>query len=174
MKLHTLNLFGKKAEFFILTTVVIVAVFYALSRYVNPYAFIDTSKAASTGETFFFDNIKDKAIKTVEISNPSDLSVNLKTYKNFVEGSASDKGYNMIFNYTVDVNEVDVHMILSSQKYNLLSDFTVIRPTTTTISSSTTTTVCVNPDDCFIASCCPGYKCCPIGFCVPQSSPCPL
>jgi len=122
------NLFGKKAEFFILTTVVIVAVFYALSRYVNPYAFIDTSKAAGSGEVFFFDNVKDKAIKTVEISNPSDLSTNLKTYKNFVERSASDKGYNMIFNYTVNANRVDIHMILSSPKYNLITSFNVPRP----------------------------------------------
>jgi hypothetical protein len=128
MKFHIPNLFGKKAEFFILTTVVIVAVFYALSRYVNPYAFIDTSKAAGSGEVFFFDNVRDKAVKTVEISNPGDLSTNLKTYKNFVEISASDKGYNMIFNYTVNSNRVDIHMILSSPKYNLITNFNVPRP----------------------------------------------
>jgi len=123
-----LNSFNKKAEFFILTTVVIVAVFYALSRYINPYAFIDTSKAVEGGEIFFFDNVKDKAIKTVEISNPSDLNINLKTYKNFVEQLASDKGYNMVFNYTVNVTEVNMYMVLSSQRYTLLSNFTVSRP----------------------------------------------
>lgn len=127
MTFRMLNL-SSKAQFFILTTVIIVGIFYALSKYINPYAFIDTSRAAEGGETFFFDNVKDKAVKTVEISSPSNLNSNLKTYKDFVENMASDKGYNMVFNYTVNITIVDFYMILNSEKYTLRANFTVPRP----------------------------------------------
>jgi len=121
------NSSSKKAQFFILTTVVIVGVFYTLSQYINPYAFIDTSKAASGSEAFFFDNVKEKAIKTVQISNPDEgnLTANLEEYKQFVEKMASDKGYSLIFDYDVDwPNDVDFHMVLTSERMTLKADFT--------------------------------------------------
>lgn len=120
---------SKKAQFFILTTVVIVGVFYTLSKYINPYAFIDTSKAASGSETFFFDNVKEKAIKTVQISNPDEgnITANLEEYKQFVEKMASDKGYSLIFDYDVNwPNYVDFHMVLTSERMTLKADFTEV------------------------------------------------
>ena len=123
-----LNLSNKKAQFFILTTVVIVGVFYTLSKYINPYAFIDTSKAASGGETFFFDNVKEKAIETVRISNENELGTNLNEYKIFVEKMASDKGYSLNFNYEILITTVDFHMILTSERMTLKTDFTTNRP----------------------------------------------
>lgn len=122
------SLSSKKAQFFILTTVVIVGVFYALSKYITPYAFVDTSKAAVGGETFFFDNVKDKAIKTVKVSAPDELPTNLQTYKNFVEKMASDKGYSLVFDYVNDTYSVNISMILMSERMTLKSDFTVSRP----------------------------------------------
>jgi len=121
---------NRKAEFFILTTVVIVAVFYTLSKYINPYAFIDTSTAAEGGETFFFENVKEKAKKTVEISDHDHLLENLNTYKNFVDDLASEKGYNMFFNYRYNstTNKVDFYIALTSQKYTLRANFTVSGP----------------------------------------------
>jgi hypothetical protein len=123
------NLSSKKAQFFILTTVVIVGVFYTLSKYINPYAFIDTSRAASGSETFFFDNVKEKAIKTVKISLPDpdngNLTANLMDYKNFVEKMASDEGYNFNFNYNVTSTKVDFSMVLTSERMTLKSNFTV-------------------------------------------------
>jgi len=123
-----LNLSGKKAQFFILTTVVIVGVFYTLSKYINPYAFIDTSKAASGSETFFFDNVKENGIKTVQISDKTDLESNLNQYKNFVEKMASDKGYSLNFDYEVLETTVDFYMVLTSERMRLEADFTEGRP----------------------------------------------
>ena len=79
MTFHTPNLLSKKAQFFVLTTVVIVGVFYSLSRSIDPYTFVDTSKAAYGGEILFFDNVKDKAIETVIISASDELLTNLQT-----------------------------------------------------------------------------------------------
>jgi len=121
------NLSNKKAQFFILTTVVIVGVFYTLSKYINPYAFIDTSKAASGSETFFFDNIKEKAIKTVEISSADELENNLGNYTQFIKKMASDKGYSLNFDYNISVTNVDFRMVLTSEKMALKANFTVNR-----------------------------------------------
>ena len=128
MTFHIPSFSSKKAEFFILTTVVIVAVFYTLNRYINPHAFIDTSTAVEGKETFFFDNVKEKAIETVKISDRNKLLDNLNTYKNFVESLASEKGYNMFFTYRNTTNDVTIYMILTSQKYTLNANFTVARP----------------------------------------------
>lgn len=128
MTSHMPNFLNKKAEFFILTTVVIVAVFYTLSKYVNPYAYIDTSTAIETGEMFFFENVKQKAIKTVQISNRDDLLNNLNMYKNFVDSLASDEGYNMVFTYTNTTSKIFFYISLTSHKYTLKSNFTVSRP----------------------------------------------
>jgi hypothetical protein len=128
----TLNFSGKKAEFFILTTVVIVGVFYSLSKYINPYAFVDTSKAASGGETFFFDNVKEKAIKTVQISSSDELNSNLNDFKNSVEDMAIERGYNLEFYYwnktELTGNYVYIDMVLTSEKYTLKGNFTAVNP----------------------------------------------
>ncbi|KYK35689.1 MAG: hypothetical protein AYK18_02890 [Theionarchaea archaeon DG-70] len=116
---------SSKAQFFILTTVVIVGVFYTLSKYINPYAFVDTSKAAVSGETFFFDNVKEKAIKTVKLSNSGNLLSNLQMYKNYVRNLASEKGYNLELYYTNTTTLVNIQMVLTSEKYTLKSNFTV-------------------------------------------------
>ncbi len=126
-----LSLSNKKAQFFILTTVVIVGVFYTLSKYINPYAFVDTSGSIIGDEESFFDNVKEKTIKTVNISskNTNTLKSNLETYKNFVINMSSEKGYDLTFNYTVGSVDVNVSMVLVSQKTTLVSKFTILRST---------------------------------------------
>ncbi|MCD6226828.1 MAG: hypothetical protein J7J93_03510 [Candidatus Aenigmarchaeota archaeon] len=119
------NSLGNKAQFFILTTVVIVGVFYTLSKYINPYSFIDTSKAAEQGEYFFFDNIQGKAVKTIELSNPDNLNDNLAAYKNFAENMAAENGYILDLNYTIVTNQVIIDMFMISEKITLKSSFTV-------------------------------------------------
>ena len=128
MTSHMPKLSSKKAQFFILTTVVIVGVFYSLSKSIDPYTFVDTSGAAYGEEILFFDNVKDKSIKTVRISNPGELLSNLEEYKNFIEEVASDRGYNLAFYYTNTTDSVKIDMVLTSQKYTLRANFTIPRP----------------------------------------------
>jgi hypothetical protein len=126
-----LNLSNRKAQFFILTTVVIVGVFYTLSKYINPYAFVATSEPIIGGEESFFDNVKDKAIKTVNVGSRDNngLRNDLETYKKFVVNISSEKGFDLTFNYNVGSTTVNVTMILVSQKTTLSSKFTILRPT---------------------------------------------
>ena len=121
---------GRKAEFFVLTAVVIVGAFYSLSKYISPYSFIDTSKAVENDEFFFFENVKEKAIKTVKIGgDDTTLNNNLNEYKNFVKKMASEKGYIFDFNYTIQPTYVNISMLLISEKKTLSSSFSVPRTT---------------------------------------------
>ncbi len=128
MTYHMLNSSSRKAQFFVLTAVMIIGIFYTLSKYINPYAFIDTSGAAEGSEEFFFDNVKEKAIRTVEIANSTKLNETLETYKNFVEKLASDKGYNLVFYYDVNQTHVNINMVLMSQRKTLRSSFSIPKP----------------------------------------------
>lgn len=124
------NSLGRKAEFFVLTAVVIVGAFYTLSKYINPYSFVDTSKAVESDEFFFFENVKEKAIKTVRIGgDDATLGNNLEEYKNFVRRMASEKGYILDFNYTIQPTYVNISMLLISESKTISSSFSVSRTT---------------------------------------------
>lgn len=123
-----LSFSNRKGQFFILTAVVIVGVFYILSKYINPYSFIDTSEQADSGEVFFFNNIMEKTNKTVQISNPDALGMNLASFRTFAQQVATGKGYKLTYNYNISSSKVDVFMVLESQKYTLMGNFTVRRP----------------------------------------------
>jgi len=128
---------SNKAQFFILTSVVIIGVFFSLSKYVNQYSFIDTSTAAEGAEIFMFENIKEKAIKAVQISNVTNFKPRLLEYKISVENMVADRGYTLVFNYFNVSNVVYFNMSLVSEKYILRSSFSEAVPDVTT----TTTTV---------------------------------
>ncbi len=123
-----LNLSNRKAQFFILTSVVIIGLFYSLSRYINPFSFIDTSKGIRGDETFFFDNVKEKTVKTVQISSPDELENNMKKFREFTQNVAAENGYVLAYVYSISDQSVNVSMTLKSQKAELKSDFTVQRP----------------------------------------------
>ena len=114
---------SNKAQFFILTTVVIIGVFYTMSRYINPYSFIDTSEPYKGTEILMFDNIVNKAIKTIEISNTTNIANHMSMYKDFVENKTADQGYVLNFNYTIDGSEVNVSMFLISETKTLKTSF---------------------------------------------------
>jgi len=89
---------SKKAQFFVLSAFAIVSIIYFVSKWMEPYTIIDTSYAASIEEPFIFNNIVEKTNETIYISkNSDDLQYNIQEYKNFVEGYASSKNLQIIF-----------------------------------------------------------------------------
>jgi len=125
---------SKKGQFFIMTSVMIVGVFFTLSKYVNQYSFIDTSAAAEGAEIMMFENIRDKAIKTVQISDTNNINGRLNSFADFVERVVAARGYTLAFNYTTATGIAVMNMSLMSQKYTLRSGFQepIPLPTTTT------------------------------------------
>lgn len=99
---RTLSLLkSKKAEFFVVSTVAIVSIFFILSKYMGPQTLVDTSSAV-LNEPFIFDNIVEKAEETVKISkNCEELAYNLDEYKNFVESFFSKQNIKIDLNYTI-------------------------------------------------------------------------
>ena len=124
-----LNL-SNKAQFFVLTAVVFAGFFYTLSRYLTPYSFVDTSQGANSPEIFLFNNIKEKAIKTVMITqqnNPDDLVPNLLKFRSYAQNISRDNGYILFFDFDNTTTTVSFNMSLSSERMTLSSSFTVRR-----------------------------------------------
>lgn len=89
-----------KAQFFILSAFAIVALFYLISGWIEPYTIIDTSQVALMDEIFMFNNIKEKIDDAIKTSKTcEDLVYNMQEYKDFVESYVSSKGYKLIYSY---------------------------------------------------------------------------
>jgi hypothetical protein len=114
----------------VLTAVVFAGFFYTLSKYLTPYSFVDTSKYANSPEIFLFNNIKEKAIKTVRITqqnNPDKLVENLIAFRNYAQEVARDNGYILFFEFDNTTTTVSFNISLSSERMTLSSSFVVRR-----------------------------------------------
>lgn len=90
--MHSL-LKSRKAQFFILSAVAIIGILYFLSRWLEPSTITDTSAVVLMEEPFIFNNIKEKAVETVEKSKScEELKYNLDEYKKFVDSYVIKKG----------------------------------------------------------------------------------
>ena len=121
---------SNKAQFFVLTAVVFAGFFYTLSKYLTPYSFVDTSKYANSPEIFLFNNIREKAIKTVRITqqnNPDKLVENLIAFRNYAQEVARDNGYILFFEFDNTTTTVSFNISLSSERMTLSSSFVVRR-----------------------------------------------
>jgi hypothetical protein len=119
---------SNKGQFYILLAVVIVGFFFLLSKYVNPYSFIDTSKPITDDEIFFLNNIKDKSEKIVLESAPSHLNMNLNNFTKTAKDLAEDIGYIFAMSHRIHPNQVNFTIALISEKYVLNSTFLTPRP----------------------------------------------
>lgn len=130
MASRTRNLLkSRKAQFFILSAVAIIGILYFLSRWLEPSSIIDTSSIVSMEEPFVFNNVKEKAVETVQNSKScEELKYNLEEYNAFVENYAIEKNYIINLNYTYDcfTKDVDFNMKLTSTKASIESNFTAI------------------------------------------------
>jgi hypothetical protein len=94
MVFRTLNLLkSRKAQFFVLSIVVVIGILYFLSRWLEPSNIIDTSSVVLMDEPFIFNNIKEKAVETTQNSKScTELKYNLEEYRVFAENYAFKKG----------------------------------------------------------------------------------
>jgi hypothetical protein len=125
--MHSL-LKSRKAQFYILSAVAIIAILYFLSRWMEPSSITDTSSIALIEEPFIFDNIKEKAVETVQKSSCDDLRYNLEEYKNFVESYGLNNNLVVSLNYTYACpGNINFKLSLISTKMNIASNFTVAK-----------------------------------------------
>lgn len=121
---------SRKAQFFILSAFAIVSIIYFISQWMEPYTIVDTSSVVLMEEPFIFNNIKEKAMETANISeNCEDLEFNLEEYKNFVEEYTLGKNLAMFFDYDIDCNptipawNVSFYLNMSSPRVYINSSF---------------------------------------------------
>ena len=86
--------------------------------------FSDTYDPFYGTEVWMFDNIANKAVKTIEISNTTNIASHMSLYKSFVENKTADEGYILNFNYTIDGSQVNVSMYMISETTKLKTSFT--------------------------------------------------
>jgi hypothetical protein len=113
----------------------VVVVFFAFSKILAPYTIVDTSEPVLRDEAYFFNNVKEKFVKTVNITlqrvacpPTTTLEENLETYVNFTYDAAAKKGFRLAINYTVDETTCDVYanITLSSREIMMNTTFVVL------------------------------------------------
>jgi len=124
--MHSL-LNSKKGQFFIVTVVGLTLIFLMMSKIFSPYNIIDTSEVLTVEEPYFFNNIKEGLIKTVEISDCNELQQNLKTFKDFATSLAGEKGYKLRIYYNVTNCSVNASIELTSVRSLLKTEFYVTK-----------------------------------------------
>jgi len=130
MKSHMRSLLkSKKAQFFILSAVLIVSVLFMISNWIRPISILDTSSAVLMEEPFVFNNIKEKADETVQISaNCEELRFNLEEFKNFTVDFTLRKNFNLDLSYTIDScgvssRQVTFNITMTSPRMTINSNF---------------------------------------------------
>ena len=74
---------------------------YTISSWILSTKILRASELILMDEFFIFDNIKEKSIKTVEISNCSELKWNLEEFKKFVSTFGKRNNMQIIFKYNI-------------------------------------------------------------------------
>lgn len=89
---------SRKAQFFVLTTFIMVSILYFVSKWLEPSTIPDTSVVALRDEPFVFNNVVEKAKETVKVSKScEDLMFNLEEFKDFVESVVQVKNKWIIY-----------------------------------------------------------------------------
>ncbi|TAL48366.1 hypothetical protein EPN87_00695 [archaeon] len=92
----------KKAQFFILSALTIVALMYLMGRWINASTIPDTSSTAVNSAPFIFNDIIEKTLQTVKLSTDClELTYNMQEYSTFVKDFAAKNGYDLRYDYTI-------------------------------------------------------------------------
>ncbi len=127
-----------KAQFYILTVVAVVTIFFFIGRWVDPSNIPDTSLIVSSSEFFTFDNIKEKAVAAAEESHTcNELEYNLQEFRNFVADFALERNYRIVLEYSINscsgeydtiAYDVNYDLTVQSERADARGSFTAIKP----------------------------------------------
>ncbi|HDJ96584.1 MAG TPA: hypothetical protein ENG45_00745 [Candidatus Aenigmarchaeota archaeon] len=117
------NLLNCKGQFFIVSVVGIIIIIYALSKILSPYTIPDLSEAPTHNEIFFFNNVKEKLIKTVKINECEELESNIEDFIKLASTVAAENGYKLRIRYSIADCDVFGNITLTSEDMELNSKF---------------------------------------------------
>ena len=116
---------------FIITTVAIIFLLLTVSKWLEPTTIPDPSSTVSREEFFLMNNIIEKAEEVVNVSANEELNYSLAEYKSYVTKYMANKGYTLVFNYTINSylpRRVTFNISLSSQGLYLRHDSVLTCP----------------------------------------------
>lgn len=94
---------SRKAQFFVLSTLIIVVLMYLMGRWISSSTVPDASAVAVNAAPFIFNNIVEKTQQTVKASGDCQtLTYNIQEYSAFVKNFAAGNGYNLYYNYNIN------------------------------------------------------------------------
>lgn len=109
-----------KAQFFILTVAVAIAILYLFSLLAKPESVVDVSTLVIKDEYFIFQDIAEEAKETVKKVNDCKLlNYSLQEFKNYVENYGNSRNWKISLNYSFSsCNQAVIPFNLSLESYN--------------------------------------------------------
>lgn len=87
-----------KAQFFILSAFVMITILFVVSQFIQPTGIFDTASAVLSDDIYTFNNIKEKSISIVKLSEDcDDLRNNLNEYREFVTSFVTQSNKRLVF-----------------------------------------------------------------------------
>ena len=96
---------SRKAQFYIISVVGIVTILYAMGKSLTSSMIIDTSEIAMRNDYFFFNNIVEKTLETLNASKScEDLRFNLEEFKN-IATRAFAPNFRVEYSYSINCSD---------------------------------------------------------------------
>ncbi|RLJ03082.1 MAG: hypothetical protein DRP11_01780 [Candidatus Aenigmatarchaeota archaeon] len=90
----------KKGQFFIISTILIVAALISIEGYFSGYTEIDPLSTVDVSDQYIFWNVDDQLRETVSNYNCPELTTIAKEYEYFVESELKRGGYDLNIHFT--------------------------------------------------------------------------
>jgi len=123
-----------KAQFFILSAFIMITILFVVSQFIQPSGIFDTASAVLMDEVFVFNNIKEKSVSVVKLSEScGDLALNLEEYKEFAQNFVTRRNARLVYDYNIDqpcndaVLSTRFYVVLISPRASADSTFTATR-----------------------------------------------
>ncbi|MFB6076327.1 MAG: hypothetical protein ABEK17_04245 [Candidatus Aenigmatarchaeota archaeon] len=123
LKLNSI-LKNRKAEFFIISAVIMASILISIQGLFGGYSDVDFTEVIKSRETYIFNSIKNE-IKEISGNDCDDLRMKLVEFRDMTENQVKERGYD--FNIQLgDCNatgHIYVNMTLVSSDYDIGDDF---------------------------------------------------
>lgn len=113
------NLTGKKAQFFIISMVIVVSILASVSGLLNDYYKTGISQSAELSEADFFWNVKSQVNKTIVESSDEERARNFYDFVLLAEESAGNKGMDLKIENTTSLDSKPVNISIFLYSTNI-------------------------------------------------------
>lgn len=114
------DLKSKKAQFFIISTVIVAVSLASISSFLRVYSAVDLSQISEQKEGDLFINAKGNIKDTLDSCCPDECPRNLKELKRFLEEEAMKRGIGLNITYTTSICSKPVNISMNLKSSNII------------------------------------------------------